>query len=115
MVYVNNTGIKINMAANAFFIRFLNFLSIYSFDLLFWVGFGLLHSDIDLGWVWTAYSTQGCLFFNVAIHWPLNALVAILNLVPLFCTCSILTKGFVDLILSRPSCVDQSARHRFRL
>ena len=70
------------MAANAFFIQhFLNFLSIYSFDLLFWVGLGL-------GWVWTAYSTQGCLFFNVAIHWPSNALAAILISMPVLLTCS---------------------------
>ena len=77
------------MAANTFSIqRFLSFLSIYSFDLLFWVGLGLLRPDIGLGWVWTAYSTQECLFFNITIHWPSNALAAILNLVPIFHTSS---------------------------
>ena len=70
LIYVKEAGIEINMAANAFFIQhFLNFLWIYSFDLLFWIGLCLVHPDISLGWVWTAYSTQGCLFFNLAIHW----------------------------------------------
>ena len=80
------------MATNTFSIQhFLNFLSIYSFDLLFWVGLGLLHPDIGLGWVWTAYSTQGCLFFNIIIYWPSNALAAILISMPASLTCSILT------------------------
>src|SRR5690349_10755067 len=77
-------GTRFKMAANTFSIQlFLNFLSIYLFDLLIWVGLGLLCLDIGLGWVWTAYSTQGCLLFNLAIHWSLNALAAILNLVPI--------------------------------